>query len=348
MINEPNAGADRPASLDRIVSSASRTHPAPEPCAQGGRAEPSSGTNVDQSRRSAIRSAVSASNDPRTALPPPRAPCSVVADGSASDLCSRDLPRRLASASLQHCATAPATSRRAPVVCCASPVSTRSLRAAPLSSGDATRPLRAFFVTTLGSALATLGIAPSLESPLDNFCTLFQKWNRSINLSAARSEPELREHVIDSLHVVPHLRAVSASDNGAPVRILDVGAGGGLPAVVVAICLPDAHVTALEPVHKKHAFLRTAARELSLANLDPLAERLDHHGPRDYDAVMSRATFDLREWLLLGLTHVRAGGVVLGFEAVPRGDLPPAALRESYALDDKSRAIITLRRSDSG
>ena len=202
-------------------------------------------------------------------------------------------------------------------------------------------------MTALASSLAAIGVASSFEGALDNFCKLFLKWNRSINLSAARSEPELLDHVIDSLHVVPHLQAIIASTT-SQVRILDVGAGGGLPALVAAICLPDAHVTALEPVHKKHAFLRTAARELSLTNLDPLAERLEHHEHHDYDAAMSRATFDLREWLLLGLTHTRAGGVVLGFEAIPRSDLPPAARRHPYVLDDKSRAIISLRRSDLG
>lgn len=194
-------------------------------------------------------------------------------------------------------------------------------------------------MTRIATALRGLGLPGALEETLRHFTELFQKWNRSINLSAARSEADLLEHVVDSLHVVPHLRGLPA------LRILDVGAGGGLPAVVAAICLPDAQITALEPVHKKHAFLRTAARELALANLEPLAERLDDHALRDYDAAMSRATFDLREWLLLGLAAVRLGGIALGFEAIPRADLPPGTQRHSYALDDKSRAIVVLHRT---
>jgi 16S rRNA (guanine527-N7)-methyltransferase len=196
-------------------------------------------------------------------------------------------------------------------------------------------------VTRLATTLRDLGLPGALEDTLGHFTALFQKWNRSINLSAARSEADLLEHVVDSLHVVPYLQALPAA---AP-RILDVGAGGGLPAVVAAICLPDAEITALEPVHKKHAFLRTAARELALPNLDPRAERLDDHALRDYDAAMSRATFDLREWLLLGLAAVRHGGTALGFEAVPRHDLPPGTRRHPYALDDKSRAIVVLQRT---
>jgi 16S rRNA (guanine527-N7)-methyltransferase len=201
-------------------------------------------------------------------------------------------------------------------------------------------------MTSLAATLQALDLPPSLEGELDAFCGLFQKWNRRINLSAARGEDELRGHIIDSLHVVPHLRAQAAasSPSSLSMRVLDVGAGGGLPAVIAAICLPEVHVTALEPVHKKHAFLRTALRELSLANFAPHAERADQHPHHDYDAAMSRATFDLRDWLLLGLELVRPGGLVLGFEAVPRADLPDDTQRHPYRLDDRSRAIVTLKR----
>lgn len=201
-------------------------------------------------------------------------------------------------------------------------------------------------MTSLAAALEALDLAPASEEILNKFANLFQRWNRKINLSAARNEHELQGHILDSLHVVPHLRAeAAAADQTSPrARVLDVGAGGGLPAVIAAICLPDTHVTALEPVHKKHAFLRTAMRELALANLEPHAERVDQHPHHDYDAAMSRATFDLRAWLELGLGLVRPGGLVLGFEAFPRSDLPPGTQRHPYHLDDKSRAIVTLRR----
>ena len=112
--------------------------------------------------------------------------------------------------------------------------------------------------------------------------------------------------------------------------------------------LPDAGAgsttTSLEPVQKKHAFLRTAARELGLPNLDPHAERLDDHAPRDYDVAMSRATFDLREWLEAGAARVVEGGIVVGFEAVRRDDLPPGIVRHAYAIDGKPRTIVLLRR----
>ncbi|HUS29736.1 MAG TPA: RsmG family class I SAM-dependent methyltransferase [Kofleriaceae bacterium] len=197
------------------------------------------------------------------------------------------------------------------------------------------------------------------------FLDLFEKWNKSINLSAASTRAELQEHLADSLHVIPHLRAHLLDRNDArqnasqltPVvnpetaalgaetetpRVLDVGSGGGFPVVIAAIEMPEVHFTALEPVHKKHAFLRTAARELKLSNLEALARRLDDHDVADYDVAMSRATFDLAEWLAIGSKRVRPGGLVLGFEAVPRTDLPPATVRHPYALAGKQRAIVAL------
>ena len=194
--------------------------------------------------------------------------------------------------------------------------------------------------------LVMTGSAPATQDKLNDFISLFLKWNRSINLSGARTEEQVHLHVLDCFHAVPHLRDfLLANDTPASVpRVLDVGSGGGLPSIVVAICLPHVQVTALEPVHKKSSFLRVAARELSLANFTALTERLDRHQASDYNAAMSRATFDLREWLLLGESHVRPGGIVLGFEAVRRSDLPEGTERHSYSLEDKARAIVVLQR----
>jgi 16S rRNA (guanine527-N7)-methyltransferase len=176
----------------------------------------------------------------------------------------------------------------------------------------------------------------ALQQLSATFLDLFEKWNRSINLSAASTRAELQSHVEDSLHVVEHLRGAK--------RVLDVGSGGGFPVVVAAIALPDVSFTSLEPVHKKHAFLKTAARELGLRNLHPIAERLEDHPVHDYDAAMSRATFDLRDWLEAGRDRVIDGGIVLGFEAVRRDDLPPTIQRFPYSIDGKPRAIVVLRR----
>lgn len=169
------------------------------------------------------------------------------------------------------------------------------------------------------------------------YVDLFLAWNQRINLSAARSREAVEGHVVDSLHVVPHLAGATS--------VLDVGAGGGLPGVLVAICLPSTRVISLEPVNKKHAFLRTAARELGLENYDPLCARLEEHAPRDYHAAVSRATWDLREWLDVGATCVRAGGWVVGMEAVDQVVLRSDEERFAYPAGDRKRAIVVRRVS---
>ncbi len=178
-----------------------------------------------------------------------------------------------------------------------------------------------------------------VRKKLSDFNALFLKWNKAINLSSARSTPDVDEHITDCLQLVEHL--------GDVARVLDVGSGGGLPVVVAAIARPEVQFTAIEPVHKKHAFLRTAARELGLDNLEAFAIRIEDHAIRDYDAACSRATFDLPEWFATGLAHVRPGGTVFGFEGVLRTDLPADVERFSYELDGKSRAILALRKPES-
>ena len=175
-----------------------------------------------------------------------------------------------------------------------------------------------------------------VTTQLANFKSLFLKWNQRINLSGASSAEGVDEHIRDSRHAVPYLEGCGA--------VIDVGSGGGFPVIITAICLPDVQFTAIEPVHKKHAFLRTAARELGLDNLTALAVRVEDHDRHDYDAATSRATFDLRDWLALGATLVKPGGLIIGFEGVARDDLPKLYERHPYDLDGKQRAIIVHRR----
>src|SRR5665647_1108318 len=151
-------------------------------------------------------------------------------------------------------------------------------------------------MTRLVKAVTALGLDREIAVKLSRFNDLFSKWNARINLSSARSPSDVDDHILDSLHLVPHLTELE--------RVIDVGSGGGFPVVVAAICSPAINFVALEPVHKKHAFLRTAARELSLVNLEAFAARAEDHDVHDYDAATSRATFDLLEWFALGLSLV--------------------------------------------
>ena len=94
------------------------------------------------------------------------------------------------------------------------------------------------------------------------FLALLQKWNKvGYNLTAARDPQEmLTHHLLDSLvAVAPPRRHVAQAGLAGPVRLLDVGSGGGLPGVVFAICCPQVDVTCVDTVGKKAAFIQQAA-----------------------------------------------------------------------------------------
>ncbi len=117
----------------------------------------------------------------------------------------------------------------------------------------------------LDAGLAVLGLPlPALarEALLD-YLALLGKWNAVYNLTAIR-EPAamLAQHLLDSLAIVGPL-----AERGRFRRVVDVGSGGGLPGVVLAIAWPQSAVNLIEPVGKKAAFLRQCAGELQLANV---------------------------------------------------------------------------------
>lgn len=183
-----------------------------------------------------------------------------------------------------------------------------------------------------------LTVSPAQRQQLVKFLTLLQKWTAVTNLVATSTTPrELVDlHLMDSLALVSHL--------GEARRIVDVGSGGGLPGVVLAVAEPGRAFTALEPIHKKHAFLAAARRELALTNFTPLAERDDQHRARadfePYDLAVSRAVFDPATWLDRGADLVRTGGVVLAMEGRDPVALPHGASRHPYRLADRERAIL--------
>lgn len=181
------------------------------------------------------------------------------------------------------------------------------------------------------SLIESLSIQPADEQKIGVFLDLFEKWNKRINLSGASTRNELLEHVEDSLHVVSHLRTAR--------RVIDIGSGGGFPVVVAAIVLPDTKFVSLEPIHKKHAYLSTVTRELHLTNLHARAERAERHHERAYDAAMSRATFDIADWIEMGTQFVSPRGIVIGFEAVEHPSLN-GVVRHPYWVRGKKRNLV--------
>jgi len=143
----------------------------------------------------------------------------------------------------------------------------------------------------LATGIATLGLAlnAAQREQLTAYLALLAKWNKTYNLTAIR-EPHrmVTHHLLDALAVVPHLPA------NAGLRILDVGSGGGVPGVPLAIARPDARVIMVDSNHKKAAFLMQATIELGLPNVESHAVRIDDYAPSSpFDIVISRAFSDL-------------------------------------------------------
>jgi 16S rRNA (guanine527-N7)-methyltransferase len=171
---------------------------------------------------------------------------------------------------------------------------------------------------------------------LNAYAALALQWNRHINITGARSTEDFaRDHIADCWHVVSYVPAEAR-------RAVDVGAGAGLPGLVVAIARPELEVDLVEPVQKKHAFLRTAVRQLGVANARTWPTRVEDHSARDYDVAMSRATWPIDEWLSRGLGLIRPGGLVIGMEGKERQALPQGAVRHPYQLGARTRAIVVL------
>ena len=141
------------------------------------------------------------------------------------------------------------------------------------------------------------------------------KWNRTYNLTALRdADQALVHHVFDSLAAVPPVLHSGASQHGAGLRILDVGSGGGLPGIVLAIALPQAQVTCIDAVEKKVAFIRQMAGVLGLRNLNARHGRVEDTEALDCNIVISRAFASLADFARLAGRHVAEGGRLVGMK----------------------------------
>ena len=127
-----------------------------------------------------------------------------------------------------------------------------------------------------------------------DYLDLIQKWTKVYNLTAVRDPAEmLTHHLLDSLAIVAPLLRQTA---GVAKNMLDVGAGAGLPGVVVAICCPKISVTCVDAVAKKMAFVQQVATELKLPNLKALHARVETLTDK-YDIITSRAFATLLDFV---------------------------------------------------
>ncbi len=169
------------------------------------------------------------------------------------------------------------------------------------------------------AALAAAGVAlpPQARGKLAAFLALLAKWNRTYNLTAIR-EPErmVTHHVLDALSVLPHLPSRA-------VRVLDVGSGGGVPGLPLAIARPATAFVVLDANQKKGAFLQQAAIELGLGNVEAVTARVEAYAPAaPFDVVVARAFSDLATFARAGRRLLAPGGHLLAMKGgIPEDEI---------------------------
>ena len=153
-------------------------------------------------------------------------------------------------------------------------------------------------------------ISANAREKLLGYVSLLEKWNKVYNLTAVR-EPErmIGMHILDSLSVLPYLSGAN--------RILDVGTGGGLPGIPLAIAKPTLQVTMMDAIAKKTAFVRQAIGELELKNADVITGRVENTMVSEkFDHVISRAFADLKDFVETAGHLCVDGGTLLAMKGI--------------------------------
>lgn len=200
----------------------------------------------------------------------------------------------------------------------------------------------------LRSGLTQLGIDATAEQQeqLLAYLGLMQKWNKAYNLTAIRDPQQmLIRHLLDSLAVVPHIN----SD-----ELIDVGSGGGLPGIPLAILFPEQPITTLDSNSKKTRFQNQVRIELGLNNLEVIHGRVEAVEDRQFGQVISRAFASIVDMVNLSHALLAEKGVFLAMKGrypdAELAELPPQyVLQQSYELHvpglDEERHLLVLGRA---
>ncbi len=180
-----------------------------------------------------------------------------------------------------------------------------------------------------------LQLSKNAREQLLDYTALIEKWNRTYNLTAIRNPLEMvSHHLLDSLSVLPHLPVPPETP-----RLADAGSGAGLPGIPLAVARPEWRVVLAEANQKKAAFLRQAAIELGLKNVEVHEGRVEKWHPAElFSVVISRAFSELARFFE-ACRHLLAPTGVL---AAMKGSFPREELARVPAGCDCGR-VITLR-----
>jgi 16S rRNA (guanine527-N7)-methyltransferase len=177
-------------------------------------------------------------------------------------------------------------------------------------------------------ALTPLQIAPDAYLPLVSYAQLLLKWNATINLTAITDPREVVEkHLIDSLLPLSAIHSVE--------RLLDLGAGGGLPGIPLALARPKLSVSMIDSVQKKVSFMKVAIATLHLGSrVTAIQQRLSGDPKAEQialaPAVISRAFMDLERFVALGRNYLLPRGRLIAMVALPPTEAEGQRIGELY------------------
>jgi 16S rRNA (guanine527-N7)-methyltransferase len=177
---------------------------------------------------------------------------------------------------------------------------------------------------------------------IHRYASLLLTWTARINLTGAISLDDLAvDHLPDSFVLASRIGTKGVSG-------IDVGSGGGLPALPLSVLCPSLKLILLEPIAKKAAFLRTAVRELGLGDRVAVdTRRVQAVVPGSFDVAMSRATFPPPIWTPIAVELVKPGGRVFVLAATGADEAPLAPRLEPvgrWSYLNGRRHLIELRR----
>lgn len=191
-------------------------------------------------------------------------------------------------------------------------------------------------------------------SALDHYADLLIAWNKKLNLTAITDLAKIRSHHFDDSMAA--LDAVRTAHS-----LIDLGTGAGLPGIVLKICQPSLRVVLVDATRKKISFCNEVIRRLNLTDIEAIQGRAEDSALQQrlgkFDAVISRATWGLDEYLAIAIAYLAAGGIIIAMRgAAWREDLEAARQTmerksldlfksEEYSIGDGEKRCLLIFKS---
>jgi len=206
--------------------------------------------------------------------------------------------------------------------------------------------------SSLHQALATglqqqgQNIDPLQQDKLIQFVELLSKWNKVYNLTSIKKPYDMIHlHLLDSLVMLPFFDNPQSGSDSSIKQVLDVGTGGGIPGIPLAICLPDIHFVLMDARGKKIRFIQTVIAQLGLANVTAIHSRVEefpgntaqknniYSDPdKKFDRIISRAFASLSDMILFCQHLLSPQGKFLAMKGqIPQEEI--AQLPEGYRIE---------------